>query len=280
MSNVNLFISYRRSDTEHAAQRVRTALQAKFGDAAVFIDREMPPGVDWAEELARTIDTSTAVIVMIGDRFVELMDQASQASGDARDPLLVEIEAALAADKKIYPVVVGPRDMPPAARLPPSIAGLVRHNAVFAPPQYFDTAMEALTKAIAAQHGWVDPNASVPAAPGPGPRAGLSRGLGLALMALLAGLGIWAAGRVLVWLWGPAAEPAEAVFWHGIRFVLATSVLGLGPYLVYWVVAELRARAWLPIYNVQGIATAVNMAGVMVCGSIFLLLSTLPGWRL
>lgn len=293
MANVKLFISYRRSDTEHAAQRVRSALQAKFGDDAVFIDREMPPGVEWPEELALNIASASAVIVMIGDRFVELMDQASRAAGGARDPLLVEIEAALVADKKIYPVVVGPRDMPPATRLPETIAALGRHNAVFAPPQYFDTAMEALIKAITAQHGWTEPSAAegaraarqpgAPVAGGlPDGLAGLPGGLpALVLLAGLGGLGLWALGRALVWLWDPGAAAAvEAAFWHGARYALATALLGMGPYLAYWVVAELRARAWLPIYNVQGIVTALNMAGILVCGTVFLLLSTLPGWRL
>jgi hypothetical protein len=280
MTNVNLFISYRRSDTEHAAQRVRSYLQAKFGDEAVFIDREMPPGVDWPQELARNIAAATAVIVMIGDRFVELMDRASRLAGGERDPLLVEIEEALAADKKIYPVVVGPRDMPAAERLPASIRGLVRHNAVFAPPQYFDTAMEALTKAIAVQHGWTDRGEQAGAPAGPSaPWPWRSPGLAL-LMAALCALALWAAGRVLAWLLDAGAGTLEAVLWHGARYALATALLGLGPYLAYWVVAELRARAWLPIYNVQGVLTALNMGGVLIAGGVFLLLSTLPGWRM
>ena len=39
---IKLFISYRRSDSLHAAQRVRMSLQERFGDDAVFIDREIP----------------------------------------------------------------------------------------------------------------------------------------------------------------------------------------------------------------------------------------------
>ena len=284
MADVKLFICYRRSDTEHAAQRVRSHLQRKFGDDAVFIDRELPPGVDWPQELARNIAVSTAVIVMIGDRFVELMEQATQPSATEKDPLLIEIEAALAAGKKLYPVVAGPRDMPPAERLPASIRTLARHNAVFAPPQYFDTAMDALSQAVASQHGWAAPEAAAPAAAA-APSPWLRSGPALLLAAIVGfiglGLGLWIAGRALAWLLpADTAWPAEAVLWHGARYALATALLGLGPYLAYWVVAELRARAWLPIYNFQGLLTALNMGGILLCGGVFLLLSTLPGWRM
>lgn len=54
----------------------------------------------------------------------------------------------------------------------------------------------------------------------------------------------------------------------------------LGPYLAYWLVAELRARARLPIYNLHGLLSVANLASILVSGGTFLLMSTLPGWRL
>jgi hypothetical protein len=48
---MSLFISYRRSDSTHAANRVRLLLQKEFGADAVFIDREIPAGHEWSEHL-------------------------------------------------------------------------------------------------------------------------------------------------------------------------------------------------------------------------------------
>lgn len=295
MSAVKLFISYRRADSEHAAQRVRERLQARFGDEAVFIDREMPPGVDWSETLARNVEQSTGLVVMIGERFVELLKQDA-ASGEP-DPMLAEIVAAIQAGKRLYPVVTGLRDMPTPQDLPPELHPLLQQNAVFAPAPYFDAAMDALIKAIAAQHAWVDPvpvarsaGAASTAAPTTLPGM-IASGAGTPfvltlwsrwLLTALVAVGIMAfCGRLLAWLaQAPEQAQAEAAVWQGGRYVLATLFLGLGPFLARWLVSELRARSWLPVNNFMGLITSVNMAGMLLCGALFLLLSTIPGWRL
>jgi hypothetical protein len=47
-----IFISYRRSDTQMAAGRLRDALVNRFGPASVFRDKEaIRPGYDWVEEI-------------------------------------------------------------------------------------------------------------------------------------------------------------------------------------------------------------------------------------
>ncbi|MBL8328933.1 MAG: toll/interleukin-1 receptor domain-containing protein [Rubrivivax sp.] len=304
MSVVSLFISYRRADSEHAAQRVRERLQARFGDEGVFIDREMPPGVDWSSVLAKNVDQASAVVVMIGERFTELL-QAYADKGQP-DPMRAELEAALQSGKRIYPVVTGLRDMPAAAQLPPSLQPLLQANAVFAPAPYFDAAMDALIKAVESQHGWVPPRASdsPPAGAPPGalnaptPQA-LADQFRLSLWgrwlstALLTVATMAFFGHVLAWLEAastapgsslPGASPAApawpAAVWDGARFLLATLFLGLGPFLARWLVAEMRARSWLPVNNLLGLITALNMAGMLLCGALFLLLSTIPGWRL
>jgi hypothetical protein len=94
---------------------------------------------------------------------------------------------------------------------------------------------------------------------------------------------LWWAGRLILWLADPgtaAGRPAESALWHGLRYGLSTALWGLGPYLAYWLVAQLRARAHLPIFNLHGLLTVANLAGILVTGGSFLLLSTLPGWHL
>ncbi|MCW5636419.1 MAG: TIR domain-containing protein [Rubrivivax sp.] len=277
---MKLFISYRRSDSTHAANRVRLLLQQKFGAGSVFIDREIPAGREWNEHLLKMLTECTGVVVMIGDEFLRKLRQ--QRPGDEPDPLVWEIATAIELRKPIYPVLFGAVDMPDESELPQEIRALARYQAVFAREPAFDTAIGMMIRSIADDHGFVD----TPPPVAPGGVLGAASGPllpVLLLTALAIVLAMWGAGRVILWLAvgeAAATRPPESAFWHGLRFSLATLVWGIGPYLAYWQVAELRARARLPIRNLHGALSVANGAGVLVLGGTFLLLSTLPGWRL
>lgn len=275
---MKLFVSYRRSDATHAAQRVRMCLQAKFGADAVFIDREMLPGTEWEQQLEEMLDESTGVVVMVGDEFLRRLQHREPGQIDRME---WEIETALRLRKPIYPVIFGALDMPDASKLPESIRGFAGFQAVFAREPAFDAAMALLIKSIALEHDWVETGAPLR---GNGALAlePLRVAVGAAL-ALAGAFALWWMGRLLLWLADPSGaplEPTEAAFWHGLRYAACTVLWGLGPYLSYWLVAELRARARLPIFNLHGLLTLCNVAGILISGGTFLLLSTLPGWRL
>lgn len=274
MPEPRIFISYRRADSEHAALRVHERLQARFGGEAVFIDREMPSGIDWDERLRERVHEATAVVVLVGPRFIELF---ADHGPDQPDVLLAEIREALDSGKRVFPLVVGAPDMPPAAKLPAAIRRLAQQNARFAPAQYFDTAMEMLERDIAAAHGWVAPEAELPSGSAPGLPAWLR--VILLLLAVLAG--IWLSSASLAWL-APALDGSstERQLWHGMHYLLSTLLFGLGPYLSYWLVAELRARAGLPVFSLQGWLSVLIVGGNLVLGGAFLLLSSVPGWQM
>ena len=278
---MKLFISYRRSDSTHAANRVRLLLQHKFGAGSVFIDREIPPGREWNEHLRKMLVECTGVVVMIGDEFLRKLK--SRRPDDDPDPLVWEIATAIELGKPIYPVLFGAIDMPDDSELPPEIRALAGVQAVFAREPAFDTAIGMMIRSIADDHGFVE---TPPPPVAPGGLLGAASGplLPVLLLTALAGvLAVWGAGRVILWLAigeAAATRPPESAFWHGLRYALATSVWGLGPYLAYWQVAELRARARLPIRNLHGVLSVANGAGVLVLGGTFLLLSTVHGWRL
>ncbi|MDH5539484.1 MAG: toll/interleukin-1 receptor domain-containing protein [Rhizobacter sp.] len=285
---MKLFISYRRSDSTHAAHRVRMSLQARFGADAVFIDREIPAGRRWEDHLESMLEESTGVVVMVGDEFLRLLRKGQARVDDAPDALVWEIATAIRLRKAIYPVLFGSIDMPDRTKLPEEMREFAGYQAVFAREPAFDAAMGVLIKSIAAEHGWVDTEApaSAVSSAGSGEKASAlrpDRVLAMLGLALLAFASMWWAGRLILWLAHPQAGivwPAESAFWHGARYALATALWGLGPYLAYWLVAELRARARLPIFNLHGVLTACNVGGILVTGGTHLLLSTMPGWRL
>jgi hypothetical protein len=43
----SIFISYRRDDTGHAADRIAERLRDEFGEHAVYRDLSQPPGTAW-----------------------------------------------------------------------------------------------------------------------------------------------------------------------------------------------------------------------------------------
>lgn len=283
---MKLFISYRRSDSVHAANRARMCLQQKFGADAVFIDREIPAGKPWEQHLEEMLVECSGVVVLVGDEFLHQLRKKREQADEGHDALVWEIASAIRLAKPIYPVLFGAADMPDAGKLPEAIRAFAGYQAVFAREPAFDAAMAVLIKSIADQHGWVEPPASAAGAEAGGPAVAVwsPASAATALMVALLALGLLlGAGRLILWLAEPltaALRPAESAFWHGARYALATVLGGLGPYLAFWLVAELRARARLPIYNLHGLLSVANLAGVLVSGGSFLLMSTLPGWRL
>jgi TIR domain len=287
MTDAHIFISYRRRDSAHAAQRIHAFLSQRFGVDAVFMDHEIPAGQDWLDRLREELGRASAVVLVIGERFVELLGPTAADPTATPDYVRMEVETALELHKPVFSVVAGPADMVPAHKLPPSMRELTRSNAVIAPLLYFDTAMERLAHDLALRIGWV--GAQKPEAQ---PETTLQRGLGTLALPLLgssaalgAALLLWAIGALLAWLSGAGTGsappwPAVARHWTAAQYLLATLVLGVGPFLAYWIVSELRIRAALPAFNVMGALTVANMTGILLSGGLFLLLSTLPGWHL
>ena len=272
---LKLFISYRRSDSAHAAQRVRACVQARFGDAAVFIDREIPAGTLWAEQLELQLKQCTGVVVLVGDAFLRELRQHEKSPQAEPDALAWEIETAIRLKKTIYPVVIGAIDMPEPRQLPEAIRGFAAYQAVFAREPAFDAALAVLLKSIADEHHWIDTAADERTAT---PRWQTeARAVAMLLLGLAAA---WTGGRLILWLAGSTDPSPEAALWIGLQYSFATVLWGLGPYLAYRAVAELRARSRLPVYNLHGLLTCVNLGLALVAGGTFVLLTARPGWAL
>jgi len=281
-----VFISYRRSDTELAAQQVYDRLCRRFGADRIFIDRQLVAGEHWEDVLRDRLERCTVFVLLIGNGFVAGLNER-RASQQA-DPLEAEIRIALELEGerrlRVVPVLVGPQDMPAAEALPESLRPIRRVNAVWAHPLVFETAMGKLVQAIAAadyELRPIEPNVPVP-------RGALEQLiaaaiLGALVLAVLASLPVL--GYAVFWLSPTEAVAAastsfEARLWYGAQYVLTTGFGGLAPFFAAWLVAELRVRASLPAFDAQGVLTAVAMCGMVYAGGMFLILSAVPGWRL
>ena len=136
-----VFISYRRSDSAYALLLYK-ALLAKFGRERVFRDFEsIDPGQDFVAAIDGALSQCAACVVIIGKGWLESVERLAAAGDFVRR----EIEAALPR-LLVIPCLVGGARMPAAAAVPPSLAPLLRRDAVTlgdddqAPPQAAPTA--------------------------------------------------------------------------------------------------------------------------------------------
>ena len=126
-----IFISYRRSDTEIAAGRLAKDLRARFGDAAIFRDKEsIDAGADWVEAIHGAIGRQGLVLVLIGERWLQGASHGSRRIDDPADTHRREISAALESGCGVIPILVGDVRTPAEAELPEDIRSLIRHNAL------------------------------------------------------------------------------------------------------------------------------------------------------
>ncbi len=225
---------------------------------------------------------STGVVVLVGDEFLQRLNRNSATGCDSPDPMVWEIAAAIRMGKPIYPVLIGSLDMPLAAQLPRDIQAFAEYQAVFAREPSFDVAMEVMVQAMQAAHGIETMgNASdAEVAQEPFGHAEILRASLVFFAGLLAACVV---GRLIIFV-GRFDVLDEnlmvASLWMGLKYLLLTALIGLAPYTSYWLVAVLRARARLPVRNVAGLIGVFNTTGSVIASGIFLMLSSIPGWRL
>ncbi len=128
---MRIFISYRRTDLAmYLVDAMHAELTSAVGDGNVFLDIDsVPPGVDFRRHIAQAVDEADTVLAVIGPNWQP--DRLFQHTDFVRTELL----AAAALNKAVIPVLIGGRQMPVPADLPPELEWLVWRNALtVAPP--------------------------------------------------------------------------------------------------------------------------------------------------
>lgn len=186
-----VFISYRRSDTQMAAGRLRESLSNRFGDDAVFRDKDsIAGGKDWVDAIEHNLAAQDVVVlVLIGPTWLTAPDDGGgRRLDDPNDWNRVEIETALRSGRTLVPVLIDGTPMPPAAQLPESMRALARTNAIKLRDDDWESDVERLVRILAA-HGFTD------LAPRARAKRPYSRSLmvagSAALLVALAGAGAW-----------------------------------------------------------------------------------------
>jgi hypothetical protein len=136
-----IFISYRRQETAWPAGRLYDVLVEHFPVEQVFKDVDnIEPGEDFVERITAAVESCDVLLALIGPQWLTLTNKKGQRRlDDPGDYVRVEIETAFTRRIRVIPILVDEARMPGADELPPTLASLVRRNAVEISPLTFDT---------------------------------------------------------------------------------------------------------------------------------------------
>jgi hypothetical protein len=148
-----VFINYRRSDAAGMAGRLFDRLEQEFSQDQLFFDVDnIPPGKDFVAYLNEQVAACDVLLAVIGPNWQSQLDRADYegAAKQTKDFVRIEIEAALAQDKIVIPVLVGGADMPREEDLPEALQPLARRNAVRLSHERFKADAAGITNALKA----------------------------------------------------------------------------------------------------------------------------------
>lgn len=147
-----IFICYRREDTAGHAGRLRDQLANAFGDSQVFLDiDQLIIGEDFVDRINTVIDSCRALLVVIGQRWLDCRDEHGRRRlDDPQDYVHAEIATALGKSPGItvIPVLVHGAQMPREEDLPADLAALSRRNALIVPDERWRPEMDRLVERL------------------------------------------------------------------------------------------------------------------------------------
>ena len=150
-NDANVFICYRRADSENVAGRIYDKLVQHYGKEPIFKDVDsIPLGIDFRTFLDEKVGQCKVLLVVIGDQWVTITDNnGNRRLDDIRDFVRIEIESALRRNIPVIPLLVRRATMPLEEQLPTEIKGLAFRNGIqIRPDPDFHNDMERLISAL------------------------------------------------------------------------------------------------------------------------------------
>jgi hypothetical protein len=130
LANSKIVISYRRTDSEGIAGRIRDRLANFFGEKSIFMDVDsIPLGIDFRDYIETILTKNDMMIVIIGPSWLGTDTSGVSRINDESDPVRMEVELAFERGVPIIPVLVGGARMPSPTQLPQSLKKLAFRNA-------------------------------------------------------------------------------------------------------------------------------------------------------
>ena len=203
MPGGNIFLNYRREDTEGYARLIQKSLEERF-PGCVFRDVSgIAPGANFVREIERKLETCHVLLVLIGKDWLTVKNaQGVRRLDDARDFVRLEIATGLRRGVPVIPVLVEGARMPEEGDLPDDLRPLSQHQAVTIIDRSDDDDFRPLFRVLERMFGVPAPRPAPPptytpdASPSPWKTLALVTSLGLgALAVLFVVLGVLYGGR-------------------------------------------------------------------------------------
>ncbi|MGH3784485.1 MAG: RES domain-containing protein [Pseudonocardiaceae bacterium] len=138
-----VFLNYRSSDDTAAVELLDRELIARLGERAVFRDhRSLRPGTYFPAQLIEKAQRCRVLLVLIGQHWEKI--QGHRWLDDDKDWVRREIAAALKAQVRVMPVLVGARGMLREEDLPEDIRALASLQVLALKHRYTDRDVVAL----------------------------------------------------------------------------------------------------------------------------------------
>ncbi|MBN6039296.1 toll/interleukin-1 receptor domain-containing protein [Amycolatopsis sp. 195334CR] len=114
-----IFLNYRTTDEPFGVAMLDEALSERFGPSAVFFaSKSIPLGTSWEQEMFRAVGASTAVLVIMGRRWADAVDEHGTRLLERPDDFVRrEILRARETGKQVIPVLLETTRVP-AEKLP------------------------------------------------------------------------------------------------------------------------------------------------------------------
>ncbi|WP_454061080.1 toll/interleukin-1 receptor domain-containing protein [Candidatus Nitrospira salsa] len=134
-----IFISYRRNDSEGWAGRLTETLQLAFGEESVFFDFDsITPSSEWRHALEKGIISCKLLVAIIGPCWSKAMHPSGGLRLDDPDDLVrFELVTALEKGIAILPVLVGNASLPKATELPDVLQRILAFQALVLPSRHW-----------------------------------------------------------------------------------------------------------------------------------------------
>jgi uncharacterized membrane protein YhaH (DUF805 family) len=145
-----IILSYRRDDTGSIAGRIFDRLVGHYGPDQVFMDIDsIPFGLDFREHIQDTLKRCDVLLAIVGKNWAAADESGALRINEENDWVRIEVEAALAKNIPVIPVLIDNALLPAAASLPESLRNLAfRQAAPVDSGRDFHPHMDRLIKAM------------------------------------------------------------------------------------------------------------------------------------
>ena len=145
-----IILSYRRDDTGAIAGRIFDRLVGHYGSDQVFMDiNSIPFGLDFREHIQETLKRCDVLLAIVGKNWAAANENGAFRINEENDWVRIEVEAALAKNIPVIPVLIDNASLPAPASLPEGLRNLVfRQAAPVDSGRDFNPHMARLIKAM------------------------------------------------------------------------------------------------------------------------------------